>query len=700
MIGDVLIGLDRQSILISGPPGAGKSALLRQVALRAWHSPELLGLQKPFLPILVQAADLASSSGSLDTRLRTVISNEYALDQDLPQGFLNDWAAYTNTEWLLLIDGLDHIPSDKRGRFINWLASLSSDSPTYHVVLSCRTQATDLVESISSRRSCAHFEICPLTVTEAVDLASNWITTSIAEFRDQFKEIGDQALRATPLFATVAALVFHEKGTLPSRRTQVYERFIALTLQEARGRGVKQHLHIRLARSLELVLSMAATILTMGSRAELDRLFGTWIGSEFDLPRADAQEAGVQFLQVMSEQSGLLYRIGKYYDFVHPTLQQYLCAKWFIHKAGGQVGKVKGIAEFLLLHPTLPECSVFFVGMLSSITHLSDAALQAMNKRARQRNRLFAYSDDALQSLYYSLKCLVDGAIASAQTRSHILQQAVNVAVSNRTDFAIRVIVTVELIALGEGEGLRETLLALFKSHQASLEGKTIIVDCLRKLRASNDLIMIACDVTEEKSIRLMAASGLVLMRDVGSLVEIMGRLGPKGDLSEQAFSDLLSLGPSDELRRILISPTSSEIAKAVSSMMLASLGRMDVLFAIACDDNAPDYSRFCSLPLVLRRYSSRRFVNQLAPAGCRVRLLVPSLALLIHFRNQWQQTHGPSGVEVMKILKNLLIVAFGQRNVLRDDGSNARSLLDEAISMIQVELRSPAPRESAAKQD
>jgi hypothetical protein len=696
MTGELLVELDRHSLLILGPPGAGKSALLRQVALNAWHNPQKLGLHKPLLPILIPAIDLACSEGSLDARLRTVISNEYALDQELPEGFLNNWAKYVDTKWLLLIDGLDHIPEHKRARFLAWLGSLSNPSALYHVVLSCRSQAFDIVDSISSRWPYERFEICPLSTSEAVDLASNWIGHSMMEFQEQFWKIGDPELRATPLFATVAALVFREKGQLPSRRTQVYERFIALALEEARARGVEQQLHVLLARSLEHVLAMAATILTMGSRAELDRLFGVWLEGEFNLSTAEAKDAGSQFLRVMAEQSGLIYQAGNSFEYVHPTLQQYLCAKWFVSRSKSESTRVKGIAEFLLLHPALPECSVFFAGVLSDNPALSDAAMQAMYKRSRRRNWRFAYSDEALMSLYYSVKCLADGVIAFEQTRARILEHALNVVNSAKTDPSIRVVMASDLIALGEIAGLRESLYALFRDGHRSAEMRTVIIECLTKLRCSSDLVTIACDSSVDKSHRFMAASGLVDSRDIRSLVEILGRLGPQDDVSDQVFSHLVWLDPSDELQRYVSSPTSGEALTAVSCMLLASLGHSEKLFDVVCDENAPDYSRFCALPIVLKKYSKRKIIIQLTQPQYRAFLLAPSFALLIHFRNQWQRSDLSPGPEVMDILRKVLAISLRRPDLLREDGLNALALLDEAIARIQGELRDRASKVSA----
>jgi hypothetical protein len=130
--------------------------------------------------------------------------------------------------------------------------------------------------------------------------------------------------------------------------------------------------------------------------------------------------------------------------------------------------------------------------------------------------------------------------------------------------------------------------------------------------------------------------------------------------------------------------------------MLLASFGHSEKLVNIVCDESAPDYSRFCALPIVLKKYSKRKIINQLTQPQYRACLLVPSFALLIHFRNQWQGTDLSPGPEVMDILRKVLAISLRRPDLLREDGLNVQSLLDEAIARIQRELRDRASKVSA----
>jgi hypothetical protein len=265
-ITEVLQSINEHPVLITGLPGAGKSTLLRYIAARVWQDPDDLGLASRLLPLLVPAARLAAARGSLDARLRDIVPDEYGLEEDLPEGFVQDWSRETNAKWILLIDGLDDVRVADQSKLLQWFQSLHESDSCCRILVSRRTPG--LGESrVDSAGQWENFEVCALDPLEMQALASNWISSDFEEFQRQIAGIRDFKLATTPLFTTIAALVFRNEGALPARQTELYDRIVDILLQEAREHDLEKQLPDELCHSEKALIAFtAATMIGKNSK--------------------------------------------------------------------------------------------------------------------------------------------------------------------------------------------------------------------------------------------------------------------------------------------------------------------------------------------------------------------------------------------------------------------------------------------------
>ena len=321
------------NVVLSGTPGAGKSALLRWLAVT---SVERGGR----IPILIELGRLPDeiSSGRVSPSWPAVLPEMLARQQafaGIPQTFFAD--ALASRDCLLLFDGLDEVASAQaRLRISESLVELSRVYPNHRVILTTRPGPLAETETVLRTR----FRVCqvkPFTSENVQAYFERWYSRdanltagqSKTEAQALFSRIQSNPrladLSGTPLLATILFLIWRNEGYLPELKVQLYDRCCRMLMkwQSVREIGREHQAAIDEERPTRILAAVAYAVHSRGqSRAGRSDLL-------MIVQEASAMggvEAGA-LLDSLAVRSGVLQRFGPdQYGFPHQTLQEYLAA--------------------------------------------------------------------------------------------------------------------------------------------------------------------------------------------------------------------------------------------------------------------------------------------------------------------------------------------------------------------------------------
>jgi tetratricopeptide (TPR) repeat protein len=324
-----------RNLLIDGAPGAGKSTLLRHIAHNAFDHPYELGLDDKRLPLLVRLQSLAkSSASSVQARLVEAINDaaDYQLTVPKDFNFLSEWPQRQEAKWLLLLDGFDEVPREKRATIVKLMQRLESFG--CELVLTTRPTDTLLRDYAQTFN---HYRIEPFDSIQQQLLAQRLLGTAGDSFLAAVVRSGGQFLQTSPLLITMAASVYRTTQKLPSRRADLYRHFMDDWWKEAESREVLTEIRNDLgpdfASYAQKGLQDIAVVMTErrglsqtdGIVDELSAVFAQKFGKSLDVVRPQTE----RFIEIMGRRSGVFIARGSECEWLHRTFREYSCARAF-----------------------------------------------------------------------------------------------------------------------------------------------------------------------------------------------------------------------------------------------------------------------------------------------------------------------------------------------------------------------------------
>ena len=342
-----------QRAAVRGEAGSGKTTLMQWLTVRAANRDFADKLQSwnRLMPFYVRLRDYADA----DTRLPKI---ERLIDSVAPNlaGIMPPGWAYRALEAgaLLVIDGVDELPSARRSDFVEWLRHLCEDFPQSVIIVSSRPAALDASRSAStlseqlSGLGFGRLELQPMSLRDSEALVAHWHT---AVGRDRMEEDDraklqryDVSLRKTlrekpaiqllasnPLMcAMICALNWDRQQDLPSQRMELYKHALVLLLQSRDADRKIQAAHLATLGSgaKEAILDalaywMLRNVYSEATRDDVEVQVGLVLKR---LATVNAPAADVT--QELLERSGVLRQPQHgVVDFVHRTFLEYMGAR-------------------------------------------------------------------------------------------------------------------------------------------------------------------------------------------------------------------------------------------------------------------------------------------------------------------------------------------------------------------------------------
>ena len=364
--------LDSPYAIITGAPGAGKSTILKYIALAfaEGKQKERLGIEGNYLPILfpVVAYDSECKVKGSGCSIKSFIS-EYFKGQSLPDLSNLFSVSLTRGEAYVLIDGLDEVAAERdRVSMVDDIRKFIIDTGTAgnRYCVTCRTESytkASRFEAIQGREF-FHVETLPFNVDQMAEFLLSWYrfyereVQGKGEFaeaatindRDSMMSVirGDANIRyiaQNPLMLTILALIEHEGGKLPDRRADLYKRCLSLLVnswedlrtlhtrrrQEDRKEFTLGGLKITDTFVISVMAPIAWGMLEKAEEHVSYRDLKEALSLKFDGRNRDidlSRQQADEFITIMKVRSGIIREVSpERYDFMHKTFKEYLAAR-------------------------------------------------------------------------------------------------------------------------------------------------------------------------------------------------------------------------------------------------------------------------------------------------------------------------------------------------------------------------------------
>ena len=325
---------ESQRSMIKGAPGAGKSMLLKHIALSHAES----GFAK-YVPILLELHRLSDRTKSINQYLVEALERD-----DFPKADRFVAQGLKNGTLLLLFDGLDEVNSAERQQVVQRIKDLIDQCSKCRVLITCRTQVYKGEFSEVVNRT---LEVVEFTDQQIQSFLQPWQSsmTSDKSVEQLLRNLHDRprimALAHNPLMLTIIAYLYTDTPfVLPHSRSEFYLKSTDLLLDQwhqehnqfpARDKkSVLRHLALYNQDSVNHQQKDRRSIDYLTVIAEVKSVLPSL---NIDIGQAES------FLKEIGERSGLLLEIdgGERYQFAHLTLQEYFAAAKLIEDEQGLI---------------------------------------------------------------------------------------------------------------------------------------------------------------------------------------------------------------------------------------------------------------------------------------------------------------------------------------------------------------------------
>jgi predicted NACHT family NTPase len=318
---------EKPYLTVLGGPGAGKSTFLRRVGLEALKDKQ--GEFSPdCFPVFLELKKFTSDEIDIKAEIVRefficgVPSAEECIEKALEQGSL-----------LILLDGLDEVPTENMSEAINQIQDFVDSYDKNRFIISCRVAAYR-----NNFRRFTDVAMADFDDEKIENFIKNWFKNELELGKDCLEKLNSpehsaaKELTQTPLLLTLVCLLYQRSRKFPTNRATLYEKALRVLLEEWAGeKNIPQEdLYKGLdTKRKELMLAEIAHDAFQEDRLFLPR---RELGDQIEkiLKEMLSEEKhinGEQVLKSIERQHGVIVeRAERVYSFSHLTIQEYLTA--------------------------------------------------------------------------------------------------------------------------------------------------------------------------------------------------------------------------------------------------------------------------------------------------------------------------------------------------------------------------------------
>jgi hypothetical protein len=378
---------DAQYLMVFGGPGIGKSTFLRKVGLEA-----LKGNQGSYkhrlIPVFLELKKFKQS----EINIQALIEKEFEIC-GFPDVQKNVSKKLAEGKLLILLDGLDEVPTENRENVIEKIQDFVDLHKKNRFILSCRTAArtTNLNRFIN-------IEVAEFDDQQIQAFIEHWFSSEAdkeAETAKNCWELLTQSeykaaknLAHTPLLLTFLCLTYRRTLSFPTNRSSLYERALRIFLEEWSAENqltshrnlVYKDLNIDLEEGLlsEIAYTNFVEDHLFLEKRELVKQIKIHLQQNLNAPQTLDGEKVLKTIEL--EQGILVEQASDVYSFSHLTLQEYLTARYIVEN-----DLYENIVKNYLTETRWKEVFLLVAGLLrGKVNQLfkADNLLLAMEKEA------------------------------------------------------------------------------------------------------------------------------------------------------------------------------------------------------------------------------------------------------------------------------------------------------------------------------
>ena len=322
----------KQYLMVLGGPGAGKSTFLRKMGLEALKVKKG-GFKHSCIPVFIELKGFTSSEINIE---KFIIEEFRICNFPDPEKFTAK--ALEQGKLLILLDGLDEVPSQNLNETINQIQNFVDKYDQNRFIASCRTAAYR-----GNFRRFSDVAMADFDDEQIQQFINNWFQKE----EDKQAKTGDKCwellqkpenqaakeLAHTPLLLTFLCLVYDRSQNFPNNRSVLYKNALRILLEEwaAEKRILRDEIYQGLHTELEEVLlsKIAYTGFASNrlffSQSEIVDQIKTFLAGNLNAPQHLNGEAVLNAIAI--QQGILVERARDVFSFSHLTLQEYLTAQ-------------------------------------------------------------------------------------------------------------------------------------------------------------------------------------------------------------------------------------------------------------------------------------------------------------------------------------------------------------------------------------